>query len=258
MTFVFVVQAVVVPSGKARVFAIAIHFGVSVLLVGAVDPFVSRWHSLLAIGAGTISGAQILYALSREEDITLFGLGTAVQVTCVALAVGAVVWHAFRSRKSRSVGDGDESVLARSQGMSTRRSSSVAGERGKTSDLESSMHVTSADALPDRRTCMRPSGDFESAPLETIQRRKVVSDDNLLQKPIQSTSRMSSRASSPRNPRRGSKSTNPRREDSSIGVRSISLSGATMGAETKAGKTGTGRHRRRKGVHSQTFLGPTR
>ena len=140
VTLVFVVQAVFIPSGKGRVFSISIHFGVSVLLVGMLDPFVERWHSLLAICAGAVSGGQILYALSQEDDMTLFGLGTSAQVMCVSVAMLAIILQALRSKRRsdvvEDVSDSEASEVSEGVMMMSTLLESGGGDEGGGDDEE--------------------------------------------------------------------------------------------------------------------------
>ncbi|KNC56068.1 uncharacterized protein AMSG_02080 [Thecamonas trahens ATCC 50062] len=97
-TLTFVLETVFVASPSARVFAACFNFGVSLLLVGVLDPFLERLHTGLALASGMASSAQILYFLYRE-NVTLFGVGAGFQALVLAIiAAVLIVRTLYRSR----------------------------------------------------------------------------------------------------------------------------------------------------------------
>merc|ERR1712065_40900 len=147
ITLAFVAEAVFVPSGKARIFAIVAHFSISVLLVGLLDPFLESWRSFLSIASGGASGAQILYFLFLE-DRTLFGIGVTIQIACVLLAFAAVSLRLFLRRRTQNKVSPNRSVtldpvlLADSSDSSSSSSSSSSSAPRRLSSTSSSSSST--------------------------------------------------------------------------------------------------------------------
>ena len=93
VVFAFAAEVATISDSGFRVFASAINFGVSIILVAAADPFIETWQTALAYMVGTVSCSQVLVILYLNEEDLLFFIAFGVVFLVLCFAVGMVYVH---------------------------------------------------------------------------------------------------------------------------------------------------------------------